>query len=141
MGTVKFLVLPVFCSVMARRYRSPSFIMSFRRSFKMSEIRRPRLASSMRAVAIRLLGLLPEKPSRIVVMISLYCSRVSATVVLFKVTPPMWMKSSFYLAGEFVFRDIPRKSLGNTGFLCSYSWHYTNSPAGTGISLSSRCRG
>ena len=58
----------------------------------MSLIRNPKFPSSTSAVATRSLGRQPQKPSRMVVMISLYCSVVSAAVFL------------FILSSKFVFR-------------------------------------
>lgn len=49
----------------------------------MSEIRNPRFASSIRAVATAGLGRLPVNPLFMVEMISLYCCVVRATVRLF----------------------------------------------------------
>ena len=89
-GTVKNLTFPVFCSTMERRYLSPSLTISASRSFNISLMRKPRFASSMRAVAMRVFGRAPQNPSFMVWMISLYCSGVSAMVFMFTVFTPFY---------------------------------------------------
>ena len=71
-----------------------------RRRRRISLIRSPRFASSTSAVAIRSFGRQPQKPSFIVVIISMYCSVVRAVVFLFIASPTekvriFWPKSSF----------------------------------------------
>ena len=61
-GTVKFRAFFVFCSMMDKRYLSPSFTMSASLRWTMSEIRKPKFASRVNAVAIRSFGLHPVKP-------------------------------------------------------------------------------
>ena len=65
----------------------------------MSLIRKPRFPSSTRAVAIRSFGRQPQKPSFMVVMISLYCSVVSAVVFLFMVPS---RSEKFVIIGAYV---------------------------------------
>ena len=123
-GTVNTRRLPVFCSVISRRYLSPSRTISQGRSFNISLIRKPKFPSSTRAVAMRSLGRQPLNPSRMVWIISLYCSVVSAFVFLFMVASIV--KSSFFQAGKFVYDGRRRKSPVIARFRCSYFWTYTN---------------
>jgi hypothetical protein len=74
----------------------------------MSLIRKPKFPSSTRAVAMRSLGRQPLNPSFMVCMISLYCSVVSALVFLFMVASIV--KSSFFLAGKFVYDGAAGKA-------------------------------
>lgn len=81
-GTVNTLFFPVFCSVISSRYLSPSRTISLRRSLRMSSIRIPRFASMTSAVATRSFGRKCSPPDLMVFIIFVYCSRVSAIVVL-----------------------------------------------------------
>lgn len=123
MGTVNTLAFPVFCSTMDNLYRSPSLTISHRCSRRISLIRKPKLASSIRAVAIRWLGRHPLNPSFIVWMMFLYCSTVRATVRLFigKITPK-------YEVFDRINTNKWVRNHGSTAvphFLCSYSYNFT----------------
>lgn len=87
----------------------------------MSEIRSPRLASSIRAVATAGLGRLPEKPFFIVEMISLYCCVVRAMVRLFNRIHLTFVAKirHFSLENTTLCVFIP-KTIENTGFYPSY---------------------
>lgn len=73
---------------------------------------------------MRSLGRQPLNPSRMVWIISLYCSVVSAFVFLFMVASIV--KNSFFQAGKFVYDGRRRESAVIARFWCSYNLHYTN---------------
>ena len=81
--TVKVRSLPVFRSLMSSRYLLPSMTIFDSFNDTMSEIRIPRLASSISAVAIFLLGLNRLHPSFITLIIATSCSSDSAVVLIF----------------------------------------------------------